>query len=102
VVFRIQARLSFATTAARTAARTVISNALSGRGATVVRDSDVTFQGQPAIVWEVVEADTGDAGTIYALIQAMATPLAGSRVSHHTCWHDDNQNPCLGTAEKVW
>lgn len=39
--------------------------------------------------------ETGDAGTIFALIQAMTSPLAGSRAYHHTCFHGDNTNLCL-------
>jgi hypothetical protein len=103
VVFRIQAHLRFATAAARTAGRTTIANAISGRNTTVVMDGDVVDgDGVLALVWEATEADTGDAGTIYALIQAMTAPRAGSRVHHHTCFHGNNNLPCIKTAEKVW
>jgi hypothetical protein len=102
VVFRIQARLRFASTAARDAARVQINSAISGRNTTVVRDENVTDSGSPAIGWRAEEQDTGDAGIIYAQIQAMTTPLAGSWVRHHTCRHDEGQGSCLVTAQKVW
>jgi hypothetical protein len=103
MVFRIQARLKFANVAARSAGRTTIANAISGRSTTVVRDNDFAFGGSLNLVWEAEEQDTGDAGIIYALIQAMSSPLSGSYVRHHTCL--DNEGPgavCLKTAEKVW
>lgn len=102
MVFRIQASLRFVNTANRTAARTTIASAISGRNTTVVQDMDFSDGANPALYWEAVEQDTGDAGIIYALIQALATPLTGSFVHHHTCFHGDNDLPCLKTAEKVW
>ncbi len=103
MVFRIQAHLRFASAAARTAGRATINSAISGRNTTVVRNLDDTdIGGVPVLAWEGEDQDTGDAGTIYALIQAMASPLPGSRVSHHTCFHGDNTNACLLTAQKVW
>lgn len=103
MVFRIQANLRFANAAARSAASTTITNAISGRNTTVVKnDTADDASGVPSIVWEATDNDTGDAGIIYALIQAMSSPLGGSRVYHHTCFHGDNTNPCIKTAEKVW
>lgn len=102
MVFRIQASLRFADTAARTAAQSTIASAISGRNTTVVRNDLVTRQGNPALEWEATDNDTGDAGIIYAQIQAMVSPLAGSQVHHHTCFHGDNTSYCLKTAQKVW
>jgi hypothetical protein len=104
VVFRIQARLRFASVAARTAGHTTINSAISGRNTTVRHNFDeFDMDGTtPVLVWEGEEQDTGDAGIIYALIQAMASPLVRSRVSHHTCLHGDQAGVCLVTAEKVW
>jgi hypothetical protein len=102
MVFRIQAELRFANAAQRDAGLTTIANAISGRNTTVVQSVAMTRKGSPALYWEAEEQDTGDAGIIYALIQAMTTPLARSKVNHHTCFHGDNTNRCLVTAEKVW
>lgn len=100
--FRIQASLRFADPAARTAGRATIASAISGRNTTVELDQDVTVEGLPAVAWEAREADTGDAGIIYAQIQAMTSPRPGSWVHHHTCRHDEGEGFCLKTAEKVW
>jgi hypothetical protein len=102
MVFRIQAALKFATSADRAAASATISSAISGRNTTVIRNNATTMKGVPVIDWEAEEQDTGDAGTIYALIQAMTTPLAGSIVNHHTCRHDEGTGFCIDTARKVW
>jgi hypothetical protein len=103
VVFRVQAKLSFASVAARTAAHATINSAISGRNTSVVHDVDfIDRDGTIWLGWEGTEQDTGDAGIIYALIQAMASPLPGSTVRHHTCFHGDNSNPCLNTAGKEW
>lgn len=102
MVFRIQADLRFADAAARTAASATIASAISGRNTTVVRNVQVTRRGSPALEWEATENDTGDAGIIYAQIQGMTSPLAGSQVHHHTCFHGDNTSHCLKTAQKVW
>lgn len=103
MVFRIQASLRFASAAARTSGHTTIDNAIAGRNTTVLRNFDKPGPGGTFVLsWEATDTDTGDAGQIYALIQAMASPQPGSRAYHHTCFHGDNDAPCLKTAEKVW
>ena len=102
MLFRVQADLRFSTAAARTAARATIASAISGDNSVVVADVDHARKGGFNLYWEIEEQDTGDAGATYAIIQAMATPLAGSRVNHHTCFHGDNTNRCIPTAERVW
>ena len=101
MVFRIQARLLFANAAARNAGRTTIQNAISGRDATVIEDWNLPAPAS-GLYWEAESDSTGDAGTIYALIQAMSSPLAGSRAHHHTCRHGDLAESCIPTAQKVW
>lgn len=108
MIFRIIGSLQFASTANRNSMRTTINNALSGRGTTVVYEagisSDFTYKGRPAIVFEFEDENTGDAGIIYALIEASTLPMpgVGSNVNHHTCRHDEGTGKCLNTARKVW
>ena len=103
MTFRIQAQLKFATVGDRTAALATIASAISGRGSTVVRSTLIdTGPRSPGLVWEATDLNTGDAGIIYALIQAMTSPQVGSKAYHHTCFHGDNTNLCLKTAEKIW
>jgi hypothetical protein len=102
MVFRIQANLRVASAADRTAGAATIASAISGRNTTVIRNLQTTRAGVPMISWEAEEADTGDAGIIYALIQAMTSPLAGSTVYHHTCRHAEGEGFCIPTAQKVW
>lgn len=100
--FRIRANLHFATAADRTAAKTTIANAISGRDCTVVINRDGTRDGRFTLTWTATSNSTGDMGIIWANVQAMTSPVPPSVAAHHTCFHGDTAAACLPTASKVW
>jgi hypothetical protein len=93
VIYKLHGELRFSLATVRSTAQTQI-----GSAGTIL----VPLKGNPAIIVDRTNATQAGIVAEYNKVTALTTPLAGSMVDWHACYHGDQAGACGPSTRKVW